>query len=384
MTTRPTRALVDTGALRHNLEVIRRKVGSTVRIIGVVKANCYGHDTSICIPALRSAGVELFAVATIEEGATLRRLGLEERIIVMAPPLEGQYDAFAALDVEPFVSNRHMAERLAATAGAAGRTIACHLFVDTGMGRDGVPAGEALHLLETIGELPGLRTVGLASHFSTSDELDSDWSHRQRALFEGVLREAQDAGHRFDLVHLANSGGVFNVPDSHFTAVRPGLSLYGFHPTHALHNESDLRPVLSLRTVIANITRFPAGMPISYGRRWWTERETYIATLPIGYGDGLFRILTNHMDVIVGGRRRPQVGTVCMDEVMIDIGPEPDCAIGDEVILLGRAGNESIDAWEMAERAGTIPYEICTNLSARVPRVSVPHDPDASGFETSE
>lgn len=384
MNPRPTRALIDTRALRANLGVIQRQVGAGVAIIGVVKANCYGHDASICIPVLREGGIEIFAVATVEEAATLRSMGVDERIIVMAPPLDGQYDAFVALDAEPFVSNGHTAQRLSAAATSAGRTLACHLFVDTGMGRDGVPPADALRLLDSIRQLQGVRTVGFASHFATSDEVDNDWSHHQLRLFEAILREAQHAGHAFDLVHIANSGGVFNLPQSHFTAVRPGLSLYGFHPTQALHAASELRPVLGLRTVIGNITRFPAGAPISYGRRWWTERDTYIATLPIGYADGLFRNLTNRMSVLVGSKRRPQVGTVCMDEVMIDLGPDLDVAIGDEVIILGASGTEQIDAWELSELAGTIPYEVCTNLSARVPRVPVPHDPYASGVETTE
>lgn len=379
MMIRPTRALIDTDALLHNLGVIRRSLRGSARVIGVVKADCYGHGASICVPVLQQGGVDIFAVATIEEAANLRQIGVEEQIVVMAPPLEGQYGDFIRLEAEPFVSNRLSAERLSTAAQALGRDARCHLFVDTGMGRDGIAPSDALDLLQTITRMPGLRTVGLASHFATSDEPGDEWSRRQLAIFEGVLRDATSRGYAFDLVHLANSGGILNIPQSHFTAVRPGLSLYGYHPTRSLHGSSDLRPVLSLRTVIGNITTYHAGVPISYGRRWWTDRRTRIASLPIGYADGFFRGLTNRMQVIVGGKRMPQVGTVCMDEVMIDLGPDTQTLIGDEVVIIGRMGAEAIDAWEVAELIGTIPYEICTSISRRVPRISLHCDPDASG-----
>jgi alanine racemase len=210
--------------------------------------------------------------------------------------------------------------------------------------------------------------VGLSSHFATSDEPEDSFTAGQMATFEAVLRAALDAGFTFRDIHIANSGGILNFPASHHNMVRPGLALYGYHPTPDRQKSSGLVPVMSLRTVIGNITRMPAGVSISYGRRYFTSADTFIATLPIGYADGLMRILTNKVSVLIGGRRYPVVGTICMDEVMVDLGNDPPVRVGDEAFLIGNSGGLAIDAWELAAQAGTIPYEICTNVSRRVPR----------------
>lgn len=367
---RPTRALIDLGALAGNVQVIRRRLRPETRIMAVVKANCYGHDANLCVPELRRLGIDIFATASVEEARRLRSIGVDERIVVLGPPLEGQYDDFAEHGIEALISNRRMAEALAATADRHGRRLAVHLFVDTGMGRNGAAVAEVLETLQMASDLPSLEVVGFSSHFATSDELDSPFVREQLRIFDGALRSALDAGHGFRDIHIANSGGILNVPDSHYTLVRPGLSLYGYHPTLSLQKESGLRPVMSWRTVIANMTRMPKGVSISYGRRYYTSEETTIATLPVGYADGLMRILTNRLGVLVGGRRFPVVGTICMDEVMVDLGDAEGISVGDEVLLIGESGGLGIDAWEMAEAAGTIPYEICTNVSARVPRIA--------------
>lgn len=366
---RPTRAIIDRTALRDNLRLIRDRLSPKTRIMAVVKANCYGHDVSICVPELLAAGADMLAVATIEEARQIRELGVSERIVVLAPPLDGQYAEFAARDAEAFISNARAAEHLAAAAAAAGRTLRAHLFVDTGMRRDGVPVTEAVETLRRCAAMPELKITGFASHFATSEEADTSFAREQLAAFEIGLRGAMDAGFTFQDIHIANSGGIFNLPTSHHTLVRPGLSLYGYHPSPEQHAASGLRPVMGLRSVVANLTRVGPGLPVSYGRRYHTPRETTIATLPIGYGDGLMRRLTNRLQVLINGRRFPVVGTICMDEVMVDLGDAAGIRIGDDAVLLGISGAERIDAWEMAMLAETIPYEICTNLSARVPRV---------------
>lgn len=365
----PTHAAIDRAALRSNIATIRRQLSAGTRIMAVVKANCYGHEISICVPEILACGVDTLAVATIEEAARIRALGVRSRIVVLAPALEGQYPEFAACDAEAFVSNSRTAEHLAAAAASAGRTIGVHLFVDTGMRRDGISPNDALGTLRRCAELPQLEIVGFCSHLATSEEPDRSFALEQLAIFDTALREALQAGFSFRDIHLGNSGGIFNLPEGHYTVVRPGLSLYGYHPTAELHAESGLLPVLSLRTVVGTVSRVEAGMPVSYGRRYHTATATSIATLRIGYGDGLMRRLTNRLEVLIGGRRYPVVGTICMDEVMVDLGDASDVYPGDEAVLIGRSGDQSIDAWEMAGRAETIPYEICTNISARVPRV---------------
>jgi alanine racemase len=338
--------------------------------MAVVKANCYGHDIEICVPELLAEGVDLFGVASVEEGHRLRALGVEARIAVLSYPLPAQYAEFAELDLEPLVSTRQTVDDLAAIAAAAGRVLRIHLFVDTGMGRNGAPPEQALDILHAIAAHPSLRIQGFASHFATSDEIDGAFVGRQLAIFDGALRCALDAGFTFPEIHIANSGGSLNFPQSHYTLVRPGLALYGYHPTAELQHGSGLEPVMTLRTVIGGLKRMPGGVPISYGRRYHTRSETTIATIPIGYGDGLPRALTNRLDVLVGGRRHPVVGTICMDEVMVDLGDTPGVAGGDEVIVIGRSGQTAIDAWELAANASTIPYEICAQITARVPRVA--------------
>jgi len=384
MKLRPTYATIDTGALVRNLNTLRAAIPPGVRTIAVVKANAYGHDVSLCVPALMGAGIDVFGVATIEEAETLRALAPRQRIVVLSPPPSHQLNDFVRLDVEPFISTYESALALASTAETLGRGVRVHLYVDTGMARDGVPVADALQLLLALRSVTGLSIVGLASHFATSDEPEVDWSYRQLQLFEGVVREATASGFTFDMIHLANSGGILNVAGSCFTAVRPGLALYGYHPTPERQGSSGLVPVLGLSTTVSNVTHYPADTPVSYGRRWTTRQPTRIATLPIGYADGLMRCLSNNVDVLVGGRRRPVVGTICMDEVMVDLDDDQTVSVGSHVVIIGTDKESHIDAWELARRAGTIPYEICTNLSARVPRVGVPQHPDASGIRTGK
>jgi alanine racemase len=263
-----------------------------------------------------------------------------------------------------------MAEELAAAASATGRRLRVHLFVNTGMGRNGVEPSQALNLLRRVDTLESLEMVGFASHFATSDEPGNPFTAAQLEIFETTLREALAEGFTFRDIHIANSGGILNFGASRYTMVRPGLALYGFHPTPELQTESDLRPVMTLRTIVGNVTLMPAGVSISYGRRYHTTAETLIGTLPIGYADGFMRILTNNAEVVIGGRRYPVVGTVCMDEVMVDLGPGSNVRPGDEAIVMGTQGTETISGWELARRAQTIPYEICSNVSKRVPRVA--------------
>lgn len=370
--TRPTRALIDRTALGSNIRLLRSRLPGNTRIMGIAKADCYGHGAAICIPEMLAAGIDIFGVATAQEAIGLRELGVAAPVVVLPPPLDGEYALFAEHALEATVSTPLMARALSAAADAAGRRIGVHLFLDTGMARNGVASSAALDLLREIVELPGLELSGFASHFATSDEPDNPFTLRQLAIFDDTLRRATEAGYTFRDIHIANSGGILNFPASHYNLVRPGLSLYGFHPTPERQENSGLLPVMRLRTVVANITPLPSGTSVSYGRRYVTTIDTRIATLPIGYADGVMRILTNNLEVLIRGRRYPVVGTICMDEVMADLGPArdgADIAIGDEAVVIGASGGAAIDGWEVARRARTIPYEICSNISKRVPRV---------------
>ncbi|HVZ39587.1 MAG TPA: alanine racemase [Candidatus Kapabacteria bacterium] len=373
---RPTRALIDTDALRNNVSILRSRIPATTRIMGIAKADCYGHGAAICIPVLQECGIDTFGVATIQEAIGLRELGVTGTVAVLPPPLEGEYHLFPEHDIETVLSTPEMASRMAAAADAAGRRVRVHLFVDTGMGRNGARPADALSVLGFCSSFDSLEIVGIASHFATSDEPQNSFTMEQIGIFDHTVRMALDAGFRFRDIHIANSGGLLNFSASHYTLVRPGLALYGYHPTPELQSASGLAPVMSLRSVIGNVTRMPAGTSVSYGRRYFTPCDTLVATVPIGYADGVMRILTNNLTAIVRGRRVPVVGTICMDEVMLDLGPVDGSQPGDEVILIGSSDGEEINAWDIAARAGTIPYEICTGISRRVPRIEAPPIPD--------
>jgi alanine racemase len=369
MMIRPTHAIIDLDALRNNLGVIRSHLSPQTEIMAVVKADCYGHSAALCVPELLAQGIRRFAVATVEEGGALRALGLRERITVLAPPLDGQYQELAEHDLEPFISSVGMARELHNVALSSGRRLRAHLFVDTGLARNGMAPHDAVESLRIISALDGVDLIGLCSHFACSDEPDNPFNHEQIEKFSDVVHATKDAGFTFQDVHLSNSGGILHFPEAGHTLVRPGLALYGYHPAQNRQKQSGLRPVMSLHTAIANIWPMSAGRSISYGRRYFTTSETRIASLPIGYADGVMRVLTNRLEVLVGGRRVPTVGTICMDEVMVDLGNDDGITIGEDVIIIGRQGDLEIDAWEVAEAAGTIPYEICTSISARVPRI---------------
>lgn len=385
---RPTQARISTSSLLHNLGIARSRISARTRVMAVVKANGYGNGISICAPALEKAGVGMFGIATVEEARELRRLGISSRIVLLTTPFADQREAFPELDLEPLVSNKETAQWLASRASATGSTLRCHIYIDTGMTRNGASPEDALDLMKTVAELPGLHIQGLASHLATSEELDRTYAERQVRIFESVLRESQDAGYSFEDVHIANSGGILNLPSSHYSLVRPGVMLYGYHPNARMHKDSGLQPVMTLRTVITSIRRIPAGTSISYGRRYTTERDSLIATLPIGYGDGVMRNLSGKLEGLINGKRFPVVGTICMDEVMMNIGEDTSVGVGDEVVLIGSSGTETITGWDMAEKAGTIPYEITSSIAARVPRVShdeSPHreQPDRSLFDSA-
>lgn len=380
---RPTHAIIDRDALRANIILLRRRLADRTRMMAVVKANCYGHGVEHCIPVMIDEGIDTFGVATVEEGARLRQFGVAGRIVVLPPPLRGQFDRYVEHDLEAQFSDARTASELGAVADAAGRRLRAHLHVDTGMTRNGVDPAGAVELMRAAEATRGLEVVGVASHFATSDEPDGDFARIQRERFDAALSALGDAGFGFDDIHMSNSGGVLNVPGAEYSMVRPGLALYGYHPTRERQADSGLLPVLSLVTTVGGTKHIEAGVPVSYGRLWSAPAATTIATLPIGYADGLMRALSGRLEVLIAGRRHCAVGRISMDETMVDVGAGSGVHPGDTVVLIGRSGAESVTAWDLATAAGTIPYEICTNLSIRVPRRSAGLD-EHSTFSSTQ
>lgn len=366
---RSTVAVIDTDALEWNLSRVRLQAPSKA-ILGMVKANAYGHGMVEVARLLVALGVEVLGTAFVEEARVLRHAGITAPILVLTPVEDHEVDVVVDHDLITVGCDIEQVRALSACAHSRGRTVSVHLYVDTGMMREGFRPSEALDAARTIRSMPGIDLNGLCTHFATADEPNSVFLREQLSTFEETREKLAEDGCSFAWVHAANTGALWQSPETHFSLVRPGISLYGY--AHATSDEMSLRPVLSLHSRVVSRRRAWPGETVSYGRRHMITRETTIVTVPIGYGDGYLRGLSGSAECLIGGHRCRVVGSICMDELMVDVG-DVDVHIGDEVVLLGRQRStsghvDSIDAVDMAGWAHTIPYEITTAISARVPR----------------
>lgn len=366
---RPTLCLIDHGALRLNFHAVRAKVGPSVKILSMVKANGYGHGAAAVAKTLAAAGGDAFGVATLEEGLELRRSGIRLPIVVLAGAYLDQLDELLAYELTPVAYDLSSLQQLDSAAAARGAELGVHLKIDTGMGRLGFLAAEAHAWIPWIKNLRSLRIEGIFSHFSQAESVDGTYTQRQLRAFNEVLDRLRAAAIPMPLVHLANSAATITLPQAHFDMVRPGIMLYGVYPSAAMAQHIDLKPVLTWKTAVLQLKKVPAGTAISYGQTFVTLRESLIATLPLGYADGYPRALSNRGQALVRGQRAPIVGRVCMDLTMLDVTDIRNVRQGDEVILLGRQGGAEISADEVAGWADTISYEILTSIGARVPRI---------------
>jgi alanine racemase len=306
------------------------------------------------------------------EAVELLRAGVRASFVTLSATLPEQSALVVEHDLEPVVCARETLEALSAAATRAGRRVRVHLKVDTGMGRVGIRPEEVDAFLTHCKSLPGLRVRGLMSHFPRADEADKSFSRRQIEVFARLCQVARAAG--VEVCHMANSAAIFDLPESHLDVVRPGISIYGLRPSGAIANPrvAELEPVLEWKTRVTFLKEVPAGTGLGYGHTFVATRPSLVATLPVGYGDGLTRRLSNRMEVLVGGVRCPQVGVISMDQSMVDVTAlRGRVAPGDEAVLIGAQGGQTIDAAELAEKLGTISYEIVTAISQRVPRVVV-------------
>lgn len=368
----PTRAVVDLGRLAHNLRVLQACVGGRP-LWPCIKADAYGHGAELVGRHLVELGCTTLCVAHASEAAELLAAGVRARFLTLSAALPS--DAALAVEhgLEPAVATLDGVRALSDAALRAGRRLAVHLKVDTGMGRFGIRPDEVLGFLERCRELPGLRVRGLMSHFPRAEESDKSFCEEQVRAFD-ALREAT-RGKGIEVYHLANSAGILDLPASHQDAARPGIALYGLRPGQGLRSPraAELRPVLEWKTRITFLKEVPAGTGLSYGHSFRTSRPTLVATLPVGYGDGLRRGLSSRIEVLVGGLRCPQVGIITMDQALVDVTAlRGRVGLGDEVVLIGSQGGASIAAEELAAALGTIHYEVVTGISRRVPRVAAP------------
>jgi alanine racemase len=363
---RPTWAEIDLEALSRNLAAVRRRVGSRP-ILAVVKADAYGHGAVEVARALAAEGVERFGVAIPEEGIELRRAGIREPILVLGGFAPAQADLLLQHDLIPAIYRPDQVAALSAAAGRRGLRAPAHLKVDTGMGRLGVPVADVPAFAAIVGRAPSVRLSGAFSHLAVADDPADPFTTRQIDLFQEAIAAIRACGMAPDEIHLANSAAIMDHPPAWLTLVRPGLVLYGYPPS-ARSSPLPVRPVLSLKTRIIYIKDVAAGTTLGYGRTFAAGRPTRVASLAIGYDDGLPRLLSNRGHVLVRGRRAPVVGRISMDLTTVDVTDIPGADLGDEVVVLGSAGGEAVDADRIAAWAETISWEVLCGIGPRVPR----------------
>lgn len=374
---RATVAEIDLAAFKRNLKGIRCLLGSGVQIMAVVKADGYGHGAVPCAKAALEAGADWLGAAILEEGVELRRSGITAPILILDSLFPNEAQDLVHHDLSTALSSLELARTLSHQAEKQGKTAGVHLKVNTGMGRLGTPPENLPGFVEQVLSMKNLRIEGIFTHLSSADEADPEFTRLQLSRLDQAMTSLKARGISPPPVHAANTAGLLTFPDSHHDLVRPGIILYGALPSPNLKpavealnlNGVVFRPVMRWKTKILQINQTPKGTPLSYNRRFTTQRESRIAALPVGYGDGLNRALSNKMHVLVRGKHAPQVGTICMDLCLIDVTDIAGAEVEDEVVLLGRQENATITVDEMAERCGTISYEILCNVGKRVPRV---------------
>ena len=364
---RPTTAVVDLGALARNVAAVKRRVGRA-QVMGIVKANAYGHGLVRTSQALIDAGVDQLGVAFLEEGIRLRRAGITEPILVLGGIIGNQIVHFLDYDLAITASSPFKLAQIEEIAAARNKRARVHLKVDTGMERIGIHWDTADALYEAAIRAEHCDIEGVFSHLASSDSADPTYTRLQLERFEESTSFFERRSVPTPTRHLANSGAVLAHEATFFDMVRPGLILYGVYPSPHVPRSVALEPVLSLQTRVVYFKVVRAGSPVSYDSTWAPPADTRVVTLPVGYGDGYPRRLSGRAEVLIAGKRRPVVGRITMDALMVDIGADGTAYNGDPVVLLGRQGDEAIAVEQIAEWLDTIPYEVLTSINTRVPR----------------
>jgi len=364
---------IDLDALGHNIREVRRTVGHELGVLFVVKADAYGHGAVEVSRAAIAGGVDMLGVATLQEGIELRQAGLDAPILILSPPMESETPDIIEYDLSCTIPSLGIARALSRAADARGKAATVHVEVDTGMGRSGVELEDAIPFIIAVSKLPGLGLEGLFTHFPSSDD-DPSFTRSQVERFLAVFERLKAKGVHVPLVHAANSGAVLGVAESFdhpLNVVRPGLMIYGLRPTPEVGPGTELEPVMSFKARIAQIRDLPEGHPISYGRTYVAPGLMKVAVLPVGYGHGMSFRLSNRGEVLIRGVRAPIVGRVTMDVTMADVTAIPEARVGDEAVIFGRQGSVGISVDEIAEKVGTINYEVICGIGKRVARVYV-------------
>jgi alanine racemase len=358
--------------IAYNIAQLRRCIGDDTLFMAVVKADGYGHGAYRVAQTAIDAGARWLGVAIAEEGVELRDKGIDAPILVLGGIMPYEAEEVVASGLCQTVFTLDVAKALSDASAKQGKNADVHIKVDTGMGRVGVRPGiELEQLIEGLLKLPGINITGMFTHFAESDACDKAFTGGQISLFRQAVNQAESMGVGPLILHAANSAAIMDYSDARFNMVRGGISIYGYYPSNEIDNPQkiDLKPALSWKARVVYVKDVPAGTPISYGRTFTTQRPSKIATISAGYADGYRRQLSNKGCVLIRGSRAPVIGRVCMDQFMVDVTDIPGVAAGDEVVLIGGQGNETITADELAELCDTISYEILTSIGPRVPRI---------------
>jgi len=365
----PTQARINLSSFRHNVEAVRLYTGRKTRIMAVVKANGYGHGMVEMSRAAVETGVEFLSVARIDEALELRQAGITHPVLVFELPRKESIESAINEKIDLTVGSIEGAREIDFVASRLGKKAIVQIKVDTGMGRLGLNYLLAETEIEMILRCTHLQVAGIYSHFANSEISDQSFAKEQIKRFASLLETLKKKGIDIPIVHMANSAAIMSLPESHFTMVRPGLMLYGYAPAVGLDKKHPVHPVMSLVSQISFLKTIEPGISISYGRRFVAKQRTRIGTVPIGYADGYSRLLTGKTEVLVRGTRVPVAGTICMDHLMINIGDMDEVHEGELVTLIGQDGSDTISAWDIAEKLGTIPYEVTCMISKRVKRI---------------
>lgn len=368
---RPTQAIVDLAAIRHNVKQIRNRLRTDTVLTAVVKANAYGHGAIPVSNAALAAGANSLAVALPEEGAQLREAGFTVPILILGLTLADQAELICNYGLTTTVSTYENVKALASAASRIGKQAKVMVKVDTGMGRIGIVPEKLPAFLEYLSSMGSIEIRGIFTHLAAADEADKSYAYSQLSSFNQAITKASALNIALPFISAANSAAIIDLDEGQFNTVRPGIAIYGLPPSNEMQRTLDLHPAMTLKTKIVYIKEVPAGTSVSYGRTYTTNKTTFLATLPIGYADGYSRHLSNKASVLIAGKRRPIVGRICMDQTIVDLGPICNAAIGDEAVLFGRQHNDEITVTELADIAGTINYELLCAVSARVPRIYV-------------
>ena len=363
-------ALIDLDALEYNIKSIRKRTPEGTGIIGVIKADAYGHGSVEAAQVLLENGADWFAVAVVDEGLNLRKHGINAPILLLGYTPELRFEDVINNGFIQTMYSYEMAEKLSKTAVRLGKTAVVHIKIDTGMGRIGYRVNdEAADEIVRISKLPGIEVNGMFTHFAASDEADKAYTNMQFERFMKMDKMLKDRGLNIPVRHAANSAAIMDIDSMMLNMVRPGIILYGAYPSDEVIKENlDLRPVMSIKTHVSFVKEVEKGDCISYGRTYTAPEKRKIATIPVGYADGFIRAYAKEGRVLINGKFAPIVGRICMDQFMVDVTDIDDVKINDEVVLMGTQGENSITADDIAKALNTINYEVFCTLSKRVPR----------------